>query len=109
MELYRELRATVDRDQQIAIFGEILEIAREEFYAIGTVPPVGDYGIVKNNLRNVPERMVETGGTYPAPGPSKPGAVLFRQLVDLAGSDQAIGQWCDGPRTSSAQSQSQSW
>ncbi|PZF80809.1 ABC transporter substrate-binding protein [Jiangella anatolica] len=70
--LYRQLQQELDRDRQMEIFREILRIAKDEFYAIGTVLPVGDYGIVKNDFKNVPASMIETGGQFPSPGATNP-------------------------------------
>ncbi|TDD68521.1 ABC transporter substrate-binding protein [Jiangella aurantiaca] len=72
MSLYRDLIESIDRDRQTEIFREILRIAKEEFYAIGTVLPVGDYCIVKNTFKNVPSSLIETGTQYPSPGPTNP-------------------------------------
>jgi len=37
MELYDQLKATGDQDEQIELMKEILEITAEQFYTIGTV------------------------------------------------------------------------
>nr|MDQ3397856.1 ABC transporter substrate-binding protein [Deinococcota bacterium] len=71
MELYDQLKATGDPEQQTALMNEILEIAADEFYAIGTVLMPPGYGIVKNNFHNVPESMIDAY-LYPHPGPTNP-------------------------------------
>jgi peptide/nickel transport system substrate-binding protein len=71
MELYHQLEATSDPEVQAELMNEILEIAAEEFYAIGTVLPAPGYGIVRNNFRNVPESM-PSAWLYPNPGPTRP-------------------------------------
>lgn len=71
MELYDQVQATADPDEQLRLMTEILEIAKEQFYhiGIGTLPP--GYGIVKNNFHNVPEAMPQAG-LYPNPAPTMP-------------------------------------
>ena len=71
MELYGQVRRTTDNDERGRLIKEILQIAKEEFWAIGTVLPTSGYGIVANNFHNVPESMPEAY-LYPTPGPSKP-------------------------------------
>ena len=70
MQLYDELHATLDEDEQARIMGEILDIAQEEFYVIGTSLPPESYGIVKNNFHNVPDMY--DAALYPQPGPTNP-------------------------------------
>lgn len=71
MELYELVRATDDETERHEAFRQILQIAKEEFYCIGTVLPVGDYGIVANNFHNVAEPMI-MAWKYPTPGPTRP-------------------------------------
>jgi peptide/nickel transport system substrate-binding protein len=54
MELYWEMVKTPDEAGQKDLFRQILQIATEQFYAIGTVRIPESYGIVKNNLHNIP-------------------------------------------------------
>ena len=69
MQLYDQLKATADKDQQAALMKQILEIAADEFYCIGIVLPPNGYGIVKNNFKNVPATM-PGAWLYPNPAPS---------------------------------------
>lgn len=71
MALYRDLRREIDPVVRGDIFRQILQIAKEEFYAIGTALPAEDYGIVKNNFHNVPNSMF-SAWMYPNPGPTNP-------------------------------------
>ncbi|MGW5362200.1 ABC transporter substrate-binding protein [Actinopolymorpha pittospori] len=69
MELYWQLTATVDVEQQKQLFREILKIAKEQFYCIGTVRIPNTYGIVKDNFYNVPNNLPESAVmNTPAPG-----------------------------------------
>jgi ABC-type transport system substrate-binding protein len=71
MELYRELTLTADKATQRELFREILAIAKEEFYVIGTVLQEENYGIVANNFHNVPEPIPEAY-LYLTPAPAHP-------------------------------------
>lgn len=71
MDLYDQLKATVDEEDRRALFMEILGIAREEFYAIGIVKPAVGYNIVQNSMYNVPSSVPEAW-LYPDPGPTRP-------------------------------------
>ncbi|MET9020820.1 ABC transporter substrate-binding protein [Actinopolymorpha sp. NPDC004070] len=59
MELYRKLIDTIDQQEQKALYKQILQIAKEQFYCIGCVRIPNSYGIVKNNFHNVPAKMPE--------------------------------------------------
>ncbi len=67
-ELYDQLKATADADQQAELMKQILQISQEEFYAIGISLPAPGYGIVKNNFFNVPPSF-PNAWLYPHPGP----------------------------------------
>lgn len=71
MALYDQLKQSPDEAEQIELFKQILEIAQQEFYAIGIVLPINGYAIVKNNMRNVPEVFPEAY-VYMTPGPTNP-------------------------------------
>lgn len=69
MKLYDQLKRTADRAERKDLFQQILRIAREEFYVIGTALPEGNYGIVKKDFHNVPQEMI-LSWMYPTPGPT---------------------------------------
>lgn len=71
MELYDRIRATLDRDEQRRLFAQLLAIAREEFYALGTVLPQGNFNVVQNDFGNVPDSFPDAS-LYPEPGPTRP-------------------------------------
>ena len=56
---------------QFEVMKKILAITREQFYVIGTNMDADNYGVVKNNMRNVPELMPDTF-FYMTPGPTNP-------------------------------------
>lgn len=71
MALYRQVIASSDPERQAELMKEVLDIAAEQFYAIGINLPQPDFGIVKNNFRNVPETM-PGAWAYPNPAPTNP-------------------------------------
>ncbi|WP_159623259.1 ABC transporter substrate-binding protein [Ruania rhizosphaerae] len=69
MELYWEMESEPDDARREELFREILQIAKDEFYTIGTLRiPLG-YGTVANRLKNVPE-MFPTAFRYGDPAPT---------------------------------------
>jgi peptide/nickel transport system substrate-binding protein len=71
MELYGELQASADPEQQIAIMNQILDIAADEFWTMGVAWQASGYGVKKTNFHNVPASM-PASWIYPTPGPSNP-------------------------------------
>ncbi|MGH3488689.1 MAG: ABC transporter substrate-binding protein, partial [Actinopolymorphaceae bacterium] len=71
MALYRQLETTVDKAEQARLFRAILDIAREQFWVIGTVAPSQGYGIVANDFHNVP-KSIPDANIYATPGPTNP-------------------------------------
>lgn len=69
--LFDQAKRTFDDDERHALFTEVLEVARDQFYAIGTIQQTESHGIVANDFHNVPEPMAEAY-MYPAPGPTRP-------------------------------------
>ena len=68
MELFRQIQSTADTDLQAELMREILEIAADEYYAIGISLPANGYGIVNVNMRNVPSPHPGSW-KYPNPAP----------------------------------------
>ena len=71
MELYSQLRNTLDPDEQAQLMTEILEIAADEFLVMGTVTDANSYIRISDSLHNVPPTM-PSAFAYPAPAPSNP-------------------------------------
>jgi len=67
-EILAELKVTFDTDAQAALMKELLQLSADDFYTIGLSLPSGDYKVVNNTLRNVPEPLI-TGWFYPGPAP----------------------------------------
>jgi peptide/nickel transport system substrate-binding protein len=53
-ELYDQVKATTDRARQVELTKEILTIAKENFWVMGTVLTPVSYGIAGERFRNVP-------------------------------------------------------
>jgi peptide/nickel transport system substrate-binding protein len=67
MGLFDQLIATADVAEQQDLMREILDIAAEEFYVMGTAPLPNGVGIVGNDFHNVPESVSQAG---PASSPA---------------------------------------
>jgi peptide/nickel transport system substrate-binding protein len=67
-EIMSELLQAVGIEAQSALMNELLQISADEFYTIGLSLPLGDYQVVNNTLRNVPETVIG-GWLYPGPAP----------------------------------------
>jgi peptide/nickel transport system substrate-binding protein len=77
MDLYDQLKETPDVDEQNALFAQILDIAQQQFWAMGLVLPINGYAIVKNNFMNVPETFPEAY-VFVTPGPTNPQQYYFQ-------------------------------
>jgi peptide/nickel transport system substrate-binding protein len=75
--LYVELQTRPGTAEQLDLMRQILAITREEFYVIGTNMEPDRFGIVKLDLRNVPQRMPNTF-FYMTPGPTQPEQYSWR-------------------------------
>jgi peptide/nickel transport system substrate-binding protein len=81
MELYDMLKGTADPELQAQYMNEILQIAQEQFWVMGISLPVRGYGIVKNNMHNVPESM-PGAWLYPHPAPTNTCQYFFDPVTD---------------------------
>ena len=78
MALYDQLKGTADTDEQKALMRQILDMAVNQFYVIGITTEPEGYGIVENNLKNVPETM-PWSYVYPHPAPTNPEQYYYSQ------------------------------
>ncbi len=58
IDLYEQIKACPDAEEQIRLFHEILEINAENLWVIGTLASPPLVGVVNKDLRNVPEEAV---------------------------------------------------
>jgi len=70
--LYRQIEAEPDLEKQKALMKQILDIAVEQFWCIGTTRYYNAYGIVKNNFKNVPAEGVWQWHICNAPAQTRP-------------------------------------
>jgi peptide/nickel transport system substrate-binding protein len=71
MQLYKQILATADLQEQHALMEQILDIAAEQFYVIGISTPPLRYGIVQPHFHNVPG-FIPYSWSYPHPAPTNP-------------------------------------
>jgi len=71
MELYDQLKVTVGTEAQNELMKEILNIAQEQFWVMGTFRGGPGYEVCKNKFRNVPNPNLGSW-LYPNPGPQNP-------------------------------------
>jgi peptide/nickel transport system substrate-binding protein len=77
MALYDELKSTADPDAQAALMDEILQIAADEFWAMGINLPAPGYTIRRNNFQNT-LASYPNAWLFPHPGPTNP----FQYYID---------------------------
>ena len=76
MKLFDEARSTADLDKRGAIMKQIFDLAAEDFEVMGICLAVGGFGVIRNNLRNVPEKQPDSW-SWPNPGPALPQQFTF--------------------------------
>ena len=78
LDLWKQLVATSSQDAQYKYMEEIMDIAKENFYVIGTVESLPVGVVVNDKLQNVPENMPQSW-TFPTPGPMRMGQLWKKQ------------------------------
>jgi peptide/nickel transport system substrate-binding protein len=68
MTLYDDIRKTADETKQKEMLKQLLDMAADQFYCIGTSTESDLFGIVTNRMRNTPE-WLPLSWIYPTPGP----------------------------------------
>ncbi|MDR6817409.1 peptide/nickel transport system substrate-binding protein [Neorhizobium sp. 2083] len=76
MKLFDEARATADLDERGKYMKQIFDLCADSFETIGVCLAVGSFGIIRNNLRNVPEKQPDSW-SWPNPGPALPQQFTF--------------------------------
>lgn len=69
LTLYDQFLATADEADQIQLFGQILDIARDEFRSFGISLITGTYAIAGDKMGNIPTTMIDSA-IYPTPAPT---------------------------------------
>jgi len=70
-ELYDQIQVVASDEKQFELMMEILDIAADEFYAIGTVLEPNAFGVVTNRMRNT-AKVIANSWIYPTPAPYNP-------------------------------------
>lgn len=78
MDLFDQVKSTPGFDAQVALMKELIEKSAEQFFCIGIVTPPDGFGIVKNNMKNVPDTMINSW-PYPTPAPVNVFTFFFAQ------------------------------
>ncbi|MFN2130109.1 MAG: ABC transporter substrate-binding protein [Anaerolineae bacterium] len=78
MELYDELKGTVGTEAQNELMTEILNMAVEQFWVMGTFLGGPGYEVCKNTFRNVPNPNLGSW-LYPNPGPQNPAQYYWEE------------------------------
>ncbi|WP_283130494.1 ABC transporter substrate-binding protein [Enterovibrio norvegicus] len=78
IELYKTLRVTPEPKKQNELMQEIIDIAQEQFYAIGTVAKLPATVIVNEKLQNVPSEIPESYNLM-TPAPMRMGQLWKQQ------------------------------
>ncbi|ODT82468.1 MAG: peptide ABC transporter [Pelagibacterium sp. SCN 64-44] len=81
MDLYGQATATIDLDKRGEIMKSLYDEAADAFEVIGVCYRPDDFGIVRNNLVNVPEEMPFTWA-WATPGPALPQQFFFDGVLD---------------------------
>jgi peptide/nickel transport system substrate-binding protein len=76
-ELFNQFKATIDAAKQIEIGKQIVKLAHENLWTIGTVGALPSIPIVKNTFSNVPDQAV-TDWIFMSPGNLDPAQFYFK-------------------------------
>jgi peptide/nickel transport system substrate-binding protein len=68
MDKFETVKTTPGFENQVKVMNELLEMSAEQFFSIGILTPPDGYGIAKNNMKNVPDEMINSWA-YPTPAP----------------------------------------
>ena len=72
MELYDQVKATADADEQVRLMKQVLAVAKDQFHAIGISMLPDGYGTVANKIGNWPKFTTEGAWVYTSPAPTNP-------------------------------------
>jgi peptide/nickel transport system substrate-binding protein len=76
MKLFNEALATADVKKRGEIMKQLMDLTADAFETIGVCLAVNTFGVVKNNLNNVPQRY-PNAWSWPNPGPALPQQFFF--------------------------------
>ncbi|MBI5303859.1 MAG: ABC transporter substrate-binding protein [Chloroflexi bacterium] len=76
MDAFNKAMTQPEFTGQVKAMNEMLQMSADYFFCIGVTTPPLAYGIVKNNMGNVPKKMIN-GWQYPTPAPTNTFAYFF--------------------------------
>ena len=76
MKLFNEALATADLKKRGEIMKQLMDLTAEAFETVGVCLAVNSFGIVRNNLNNVPQKY-PNAWSWPNPGPALPQQFFF--------------------------------
>ena len=74
---YEEVKSAFGFDNQVKAMNELLQMSADYFFVLGISTPPDLYGIVKNNMHNVPDVMINSYA-FPTPAPYNPFTFFFK-------------------------------
>ena len=74
---YDAVKSATTYEAQVKAMNELLAMSADQFYLLGVMTPPDQYGIVKNNMHNVPQRMINSW-VFPTPAPYNPFTFFFK-------------------------------
>lgn len=74
---YDIVKSATTYDAQVKAMNELLAMSADQFYVLGVMTPPDQYGIVKNNMHNVPLRMINSY-VFPTPAPYNTFTFFFK-------------------------------
>ncbi len=76
MKLFNDALATADLAKRGQIMKELMDLTADAFETIGVCLAVNTFGVVRNNLQNVPQKY-PNAWSWPNPGPALPQQFFF--------------------------------
>ncbi len=77
MALYDQARGTTDLQKRAEYVKQMLDLTYEAFETVGICLGVNTFGVCRNNLQNVPDKMPDSW-SYPNPSPTLPSQYFFK-------------------------------
>ena len=68
MDKFEQVKTTPGFENQVKVMNELLTLSADQFFSIGVLTPPDGYGIAKNNMKNVPDELINSW-SYPTPAP----------------------------------------
>jgi peptide/nickel transport system substrate-binding protein len=77
MNKYEQVKSVPGFDAQVKAMNELLQMSADQFLCMGVMTPPDQFGIVKNSMHNVPQRML-LSWSYPTPAPLNTFTFFFK-------------------------------